>query len=390
MNYNFSKKVSELKPSVIREILKFTGMPGIIPFAAGNPAAEAFPTAAVEEISAKILRERPIDALQYSITEGYPKLRETVRNLMKKQDSVKDFDDVIITSGAQQVMNLSTQALCNEGDTIICESPSFIGSLNAFRSFNVKLRGVPLESDGMNLEELERALKEEPKARFIYVIANFQNPSGVTTSLEKRKAIYELAKRYKVLIVEDNPYGETRFEGEALPNIKSMDTDGIVIYAGSFSKVISPGLRVGYAIAPKEVIAKLTVCKQVSDVHTGIFGQLIVDSFVNDYDFDAHIAKIKEIYGRKSRLMMQALDTKCPALRYNKIQGGLFIWCDLPSGINMLDFAKEAVEKSVAVVPGNAFLMSENEPCNSIRLNFSTPSDEQIVSGVDILSGLLS
>lgn len=279
MEYSFSKKVSSLQPSAIREILKFTSMPGVISFAAGNPAPEAFPEKEVAQISANILATRPIDALQYSITEGYIPLRETVAQYMKTKHNVgKDFDKIIITAGAQQVMDLTTKALCNEGDTVICESPSFIGSLNAFRSYGVHLCGVPVESDGMNIEKLEQALKTEKNVRFIYTIPNFQNPSGVTMSLEKRKSVYELAKKYGVMILEDNPYGEIRFAGENVPCIKSLDTEGIVIYAGSFSKVLSPGMRVGYAIAPEAVIAKLTVCKQVSDVHTTIFTQIIPTS----------------------------------------------------------------------------------------------------------------
>lgn len=391
MQYNFSDKVSELKPSVIREILKFSSVPGMISFSAGNPAPEAFPKEQIGEISSKIFAENPIDALQYSITEGYPKLRQTVANMMKeKYDSFKDFDDILITSGAQQVMNLTTQSLCNEGDTVICESPSFIGSLNAFRSYNVKLCGVPVESDGMDIQALEEALKTEKNVKFIYTIPNFQNPSGVTMSLEKRKALYELAKKYSVIILEDNPYGETRFEGEDVPTIKSLDTEGLVIYAGSFSKVISPGLRVGYAIASKEILSKLTVCKQVSDVHTNIFSQIVIDEFINNYDYDAHISHIKEVYKKKSSLMMKQLDEKCAGLlEYNKVQGGLFIWCKLPDNVDMMSFCKEAVQRKVAVVPGNAFLMKESEPCSSFRINFSTPTDEQIVEGVEILSELL-
>ena len=220
------------------------------------------------------MRGIPIEALQYSITEGYTPLRNTLKKYMsEKYDSVKDFDELIITTGAQQVMELTTKSLCNEGDTILCEAPSFIGSLNAFRSYGVNLRGIPVDNDGINLEALETALKEEKKAKFLYVIPNFQNPSGVTMSLEKRKAVYALAKQYGVMILEDNPYGEVRFAGEPLPNIKSMDEEGIVIYAGSFSKVVSSGMRVGYAIAPTQVMQKIIVCKQVSDVHTTIWAQ---------------------------------------------------------------------------------------------------------------------
>ena len=238
MEYVVSDKVKTLKPSAIREIFKYAADPTVVSLSAGNPAPEAFPVKAIAEISAQILEENPIAALQYSFTEGYPPLKTAVWDYMTGKYGVgSENDDILITSGAQQVMDLFTKTTCNEGDTVICEAPSFIGSLNSFRSFNCRLCGIPLEHDGMNLEALEKALQTEKNVRFIYIIANFQNPSGVTTSLEKRKAIYELAKKYSVMILEDNPYGELRISGENVPCIKFLDTDGIVVYAGSFSKV---------------------------------------------------------------------------------------------------------------------------------------------------------
>ena len=249
MQFEFSDRISTLQPSAIREILKATSQPGVIPFAAGNPAPEAFPTEEVREITEKLLTERPIDCLQYGVTEGYTPLRERISTYMKQKHNIgRDFDSLLITSGAQQVMDLATKALCNEGDTVICEAPSFIGSLNCFRSYNAKLRGIPVQADGMDVDELERALQEEKNVRFIYTIPNFQNPAGVTMSLAKRRRVYELAKQYGVLIIEDNPYGDLRVAGEHVPAIKSFDEEGIVIYAGSFSKILSPGMRVGYAI----------------------------------------------------------------------------------------------------------------------------------------------
>lgn len=391
MNYNFANRVMGLQPSAIREILKFTSQPGVISFAAGNPAPDAFPAKEIEEISARIFKERPIDALQYSITEGYPALKATVKKFMSERfDSFKAHDEIIITAGAQQVMNLATMSLCNEGDCIICENPSFIGSLNAFRAFNVNLCGVPVEDDGMDLNALEEALKTQKNAKFIYIIPNFQNPSGIVTSLEKRKAIYELAKKYSVLILEDNPYGETRFEGENIPNIKSFDTDGIVIYAGTFSKIISPGMRVGYAIAAPEILAKMTVCKQVADVHTNIYSQIVIDEFMNNYDYDGHVNKIRDIYRKKSKIMMDILDEKCSDyVKYQKIQGGLFIWCKLPENVDMNAFCTTAVKNKVAVVPGSAFLPDESQISHCFRLNFSTPTDKQLCDGMEILADTL-
>lgn len=384
MEYTFSNRISSLKPSAIREILKATSQPGVIPFAAGNPSAQAFPVDEVKKISAEIFDNDPILALQYGITEGYEPLRNRILSHMKSKHNIsRDFDNIIITSGAQQVMDLASKVFLNEGDTVICETPSFIGSLNCFRSYNAKLYGIPVESDGMDVAKLEKALEENKNVKFIYTIPNFQNPSGVTMSLAKRKALYKLAKKYEVLILEDNPYGDLRVSGEDIPNIKSFDEDGIVIYCGSFSKILSPGLRVGYTIAPQSIIAKMTVGKQTSDVHTPIFNQLVVDRWMEKYDFEKHIEKIKGIYKSKLELMCSLVDEHLgDFVKYVRPEGGLFVWCELPEEIDMIEFCQKAVEKKVAVVPGTAFTMDENDKTNCFRMNFSTPSDEMIIEGM--------
>ena len=391
MEYILSDRVQTLKPSAIREIFKYAADPTVVSLSAGNPAPEAFPVDAIREISAKIFEENPIAALQYSVTEGYAPLRKAVGDYMKKTQNIgRDFDDLIITSGAQQVMDLITKSMVNEGDTVICEAPSFIGSLNSFRSYNARLCGIPLESDGMNTELLEKALQTEKNVHFIYIIANFQNPSGVTTSLEKRKKIYELAKKYNVMILEDNPYGDLRISGENIPSIKSFDEDGIVAYAGSFSKILSPGMRLGYVIAPKTVVQKMVVCKQGEDVHTNIWAQMVAYKFMTEYDFDGHLAKLREIYRKKANFCMDLLDKYIVPnkITYQRIDGGLFIWCKLPDGVDMADFCKQAVLRKVCVVPGNAFLTDEKEQCSSFRINFSTPTDEQLEKGIKILGEL--
>lgn len=392
MNYNFTQSIASLAPSAIREILKYSGVPGMISFAAGNPSPEAFPIKHIEKITKKILRNNPVAALQYSITEGYAPLRDTMKKYMsEKWNSFSDDDELIITSGAQQVMDLMTKAFVEKGDTIICEKPTFIGSLNAFRSYGANLVGVEVDNDGMNILSLEKALKENKNAKFIYTIPNFQNPSGVTMSYEKRKEVYSLAKKYGVLILEDNPYGEIRFAGENIPNIKSLDNEGLVVYAGSFSKVLSPGMRVGYAIANKQVIAKLTVCKQTSDVHTTALTQMITNEFMNTVDFEKHLQKIREIYRKKANLMMKLMDEEFDGkITYNKVEGGLFIWCKLPKNVDMMDFCTRAIkEKQVALVPGSAFLIDENEECHEFRTNYSTPTEEQLITGMQKLGELV-
>lgn len=389
MEYSFSDRVQALKPSAIREIFKYAADPEVVSLSAGNPSPEAFPIEEIKEISSRLLEENPIGVLQYSVTEGYPHLRETLKEYMKSHHNVgRDFDDILITTGAQQIMDLATKSLVNEGDVVITEAPSFIGSLNTFRSYNAKLVGVKIDDDGMNMEELEKALQTHKNARFIYTIPNFQNPSGITMSLEKRKKMYELAKKYNVLILEDNPYGDLRYSGEYIPCIKSFDDEGIVLYAGSMSKVISPGIRVAYVIAPKPIFQKMVVCKQGNDVHTNIWSQMVCNELMTKYDFDAHLEKLRNLYSKKAQFMMDLMDKYLVpmGITYAKITGGLFTMCTLPDYVDMQEFCKDAIKNKVCVVPGNAFLTDESEECHTFRVNFSTPTDEQLEKGIKLLA----
>lgn len=389
MDFSFAKRVQGLRPSAIREIFKYAADPEVVSLSAGNPAPEAFPVEAVRALSADILQQQPIAALQYSVTEGYPPLRAHLTAYMQQKHGIGHAgDDILITSGAQQAMEMVAKVLCNEGDVVICEAPSFIGSLNSFRSLGARLVGVEMDADGMNIPQLEAALQAHPQAKFIYTIPNFQNPSGITMSMEKRRQVYALARQYGVLVVEDNPYGDLRFAGEDVPAIKSLDEDGIVLYVGSFSKVLSPGMRVGYAIGPQALLQKMVVVKQGEDVHTNIWSQMICHRFMTEYDFEAHLASLREIYRHKAQLMMSLLDTYLVPLgvTYHPVQGGLFLWCDLPDGVDMPEFCKKAVqEHKVAVVPGNAFLVDESAPCGSFRINFSTPTDADMEKGIQRL-----
>lgn len=387
MVYQFSERVKSLKPSAIREILKNSSAPGIIPLSAGNPAPDAFPYDDIREISQGLLEDTPVEALQYSVTEGYTPLREHLREYMGEKHHVgTEADEVLITSGAQQVMDLLTKTLLNEGDTVLCEAPSFIGSLNTFRSYRARLRGIPMEPDGISIEGLSRALDTEKNIKYLYTIPNFQNPSGITMSLSKRQKVYELCREHGVLILEDNPYGDLRFAGEDLPSIKSFDQEGVVMYAGSFSKVISPGMRVGYAIGPKEVIQKMVVCKQGEDVHSNIWAQIVCHRFMTETDYEAHLDRLRGIYRRKSSVLIKALEEHfAPLITWSPFEGGLFAWCTLPENIDMLGFVRRAAERKVCVVPGTAFLTDESESCRSFRINFSTPTDEQLSEGVKVL-----
>jgi 2-aminoadipate transaminase len=393
----FSDRMSTLKPSVIREIFKYMADPAMISFAAGSPAPESFPVETIQRLTADILKKEPVAALQYSISEGYTPLREWIKSDLAKKSIFKSGDDdVIITSGAMQVMEVMTKLICNEGETIICEAPSFIGSLNTFRSYKAKLVGVEMDDEGISLEKLEAALKANPKTAFIYLIPTFQNPTGRTMSLERRKAVLELADKYRVLIIEDNPYGDLRFTGVDLPTLKELDTNRLVVYAGSFSKTLAPGLRVGFMCGAENIVQKAVVCIQASTVHTSILPQMLVHRFVSEpaaakgiSPFEAHIEKLQILYKDKCRLMLDCLKFNMPiSIDFTQPEGGLFIWGTLPAGSDMVGFCKKAVENKVAVVPGNAFLVDEGDPCDSFRLNFSCPSNEQIEKGVSTLSAI--
>lgn len=384
MNYDFSDKVKDMQPSAIREIFKFLSDPNMISLAAGNPSAASFPIEKIRAISEQIFLTCPVDALQYSVTEGYAPLRAQVAQRLKERFSIgTDSDDVIITTGGQQGIDLTAKVLCNEGDTVICENPSFIGALNAFRSYNTKLVGVDVEPDGINVEMLEKALRENPRTKLIYLIPTFQNPSGVTMSYEKRRAVMALAEKYNTVILEDNPYGELRFDGEDVPTLKSMDTNGRVLYCSSFSKILSAGMRVGFVCGNRELIQKIVVVKQVNDVHTNIFFQMLASKFIEIYGLDDHIASIRALYRAKSSLMVGELEKNFgDTLTFVRPQGGLFIWCTLPEGYDSALFTRRALENMVAVVAGNTFSPDKDAVSRSFRLNYSTPSDEQIIEGV--------
>ncbi|MBR4895600.1 MAG: PLP-dependent aminotransferase family protein [Clostridia bacterium] len=390
MEYKISDKLAALKPSAIREIFKSLSDPTIISFAAGNPSPLSFPVADLAALSADIFANQSTAALQYSVTEGYPPFRAAIAKRMKEKFGIgRDFDETIITTGGNQAVELCCKVMCNEGDVVVCENPSFIGALNAFRSNGAKTVGVPLRNDGIDPEELDRVLASTPNAKMLYLIPTFQNPAGITSTLENRKRVYEVAKKYGILIFEDNPYGELRFAGEDVPTYKSFDEDGLVMYCSSFSKILSAGMRIGYACGPAPVIQKMVVAKQVEDVHTNIFFQMLCYRYMTERDLDAHIVDIRKIYGAKAGLMLGELDKHMPkCVKYTRPEGGLFLWCTLPGGVSSADFVKEALARKVAVVPGTAFNCDPAAPSDSFRLNYSTPSDEDIVRGVGILGDL--
>lgn len=391
MEFKISDKMRNMKPSIIREILKQMSDPTLISFAGGNPAADSFPAEDIARFSDELLRQDPVAALQYSVSEGVPSVREAVRAFANRRERVaKENDGVLITSGSQQILDFAAKCLCNEGDVVAVENPAFLGAFNAFRSSGARLAGVPMEDDGVNLAALEAVFAAPEKPRFFYCIPNFQNPTGKTMSLAKRRAVYALAVRYGVSVLEDDPYGELRIAGEPVPSIKSMDTEGAVIYAGSFSKILCPGMRLAYCVCDKKLMAAFVVAKQCSDVHTNVWAQRVCEAMLTRTDMDAHIREIRKIYAAKAALMMEQLDEKCPQVRYTRPEGGMFIWGTLPEGADMPAFVRECLARKLALVPGNAFMVDEEAPCGSFRMNFSTPTPENIVKGVSVMAGVLA
>ncbi len=384
MEFEISNRMSTLRGSAIREIFKYAADPEVISLAGGNPAPELFPNEALAEIANEMLTQKPVLSLQYGVTEGYTPLREKIKERLKATESIgRNTDDVLVLSGGQQGLDLSTKLLVNEGDVVIVEEPSFIGALNAFRSYGASLKGVPMDDDGMNIEALERVIAENDNVKMIYTIPTFQNPMGTTMSLEKRKELYEIAKKHNIIIVEDNPYGELTFDGKKTPTIKSMDEEGIVIYCGSFSKILAPGLRIGFMCADKKIIAKATIAKQVTDVHTPMITQLMAYEFLCRHDIDELILKMRANYAHKCQTMLDAMEKYFPKdIYYTHPGGGLFIWCDLGNGIDTLALSKKAIEKKVVFVPGNTFMIDMDKPCSALRLNYSTMTDEKIIEGI--------
>lgn len=390
MNIEFSRRMQSVKASAIREILKATSNPDIISFAGGNPAAEAFPVDAIKEISQELFEEDPIGLLQYGITEGDKGFLEAASRFFNRNEQVtKPGDKIIVATGSQQIMDFAGKCLCNEGDYVVCEEPSFLGALNAFKASGALLRGVPFKDQQIDLEKLEEALSAQPTPKFMYLIPNYQNPMGTTMSLETRKKVLALAKKYGVLILEDNPYGDLRFAGDAIPSIKSLDDEGYIIYAASLSKIIAPGMRVACAIANEQIIEKFVVAKQSSDVHTNLWAQKVMARYLDDFDMDIHLERLQAIYRQKCELMLSEMDKHfAKSVTYTRPQGGMFIWVTLPDHVDVNAFVKEALSKNVAIVPGAAFMTDDTKECHAFRMNFSTPTNQKIVDGVKILGDM--
>lgn len=386
----FAQRMNDLKPSDIREVGKLIAKnPGTISFAGGLPDPALFPSEAMAKVTNKILTEKAGVALQYGFTLGRPALREKVAGLMAREGVTSTADNIMITTGSQQGLTLSTMVFLNPGDVVITENPSYLGALAAFDPYETKYLGVNGDKDGMFMDELEEKIKNTPNVKMIYVIPNFQNPTGRTWSLEKRKQLIDIANKYDLIIMEDNAYGEVRFEGERVPSIKSFDTEGRVIHLGSFSKVLSPGLRVAWVCVDKKLLPKFELVKYGCDLQSAELAQMQVEEFLENYDLDEHLAKINKVYKARRDLMIGVINEEFPKeAKYYYPEGGMFVWVELPAHMNTRELLKKAVEKKVAFVPGGSFY-PQNDCESSLRLNFSTMEDDKIISGMKILAEII-
>ena len=389
MNTNevrFSHRFDHVTGSAIREIFKIIAQPGMISFAGGNPSLNALPDALVSEICGYVLEHNGKQLLQYGATEGYPPFLESLKSYVQEQLHCS-VPAVLPVTGSTQAMDLLCKALIDPGDVILVENPSFLGNLQCMKLYQAEI--VPLDSDenGILTEDLEEKIcMYHPK--MLYTIPTFQNPSGRTLSLERRKKIAELANQYHMIVAEDDPYRDLRYRGNDLPAIKSFDADGWVMFLGSFSKIISPGLRVGYIAGETEIIRKCTVGKQSTDVHTANLNQAVVDQFLRRNLLPDHIRSIRAEYGTKMQLMLDELETFPESVRFTRPEGGLFIWVELPESLDAVSLLPKAIERKVAYVPGTHFCVGGGH-LNTLRLNFSNSTEDQIHSGMRALKEII-
>ncbi|PAL11229.1 aminotransferase-like domain-containing protein [Peribacillus simplex] len=389
MKNKFAERARLVKSSETREILKVTERPEVISFAGGLPDPELFPVENLKNACNAVLDEEGAASLQYGTTEGYIPLREAISQRMKGIGINSTIENVLITSGSQQAIDLTGRLFINEGDTIICESPTYLAAINAFKSYDAKFVEVVMDDDGMVMDELEKKLNNHPDTKFIYTIPDFQNPTGRTLKLERRKRMIELANQYDVLIVEDNPYGAVRFAGEELPPVKHFDTENRVIYLSTFSKIFTPGLRLGWICAEESFIEKYVAFKQTADLHTDSLAQRITAKYMEIYDMEEHIKKIKAVYKTKCTEMMRSMKEFFPKnLSYRKPEGGLFIWVELPEGMDSTHILTECLKNNVACVPGTPFFPNGTQK-NTLRLNYSNMSNEKIIEGIKRMGEVL-
>lgn len=391
MALHLARRMASIKESEIREILKVTQQPDVISFAGGLPAPELFPVEAIDRVQHLVLQESGTKALQYTTTEGFAPLRSWIADRMnQKMGTSFDEDNILITHGSQQGLDLSGKVFLDEGDVVVCESPTYLAAISAFKAYGCSFIEIATEQDGMDMNHLEKILQQNEKVKLIYVIPTFQNPTGKTWGLEKRKKLAWMAAQYNVAVIEDNPYGELRYEGEHLPSVKSFDQTGHVLCTGSFSKIFCPGFRIGWIAGDKHLIAKYVLIKQGTDLQCNTVAQMVIAKYLELYNIDTHIQKIVEVYKRRRDVALNALDQYFPdTVQFTRPEGGLFTWMELPEGISTREILELSLVQKIAFVPGGSFFPN-NPKENTLRLNFSNMPEDKIQQGLEKLGSIVS
>ncbi len=380
LNWIFSVRAQEMKSSAIREILKITERPDVISFAGGLPAPELFPIESLKKACEKVLDNYGPKALQYSLTMGVLPLRQILAEKLSPKGMALTEENIFITGGSQQGLDLAGRVFLDKGSVLICESPTYLGAIQAFNAYKPQYITVDMDKEGMMVEQLEENIKKY-KPRFIYVVSNFQNPSGITLSYQRRKHLVKLAQEYYIPIIDDNPYGDLRYVGEDVPSLKSLGGD-LVIELGTCSKIVSPGLRIGWVIASTEVMSMFERMKQGADLHTNTFAQYVFYEYIKAGNLNRHIQEIKAAYSERRDVMIEALKEHFPEnVTWVEPEGGLFLWVKLPREVSATALLDEAVKQKVAYVPGKPFYPYEDKD-NTLRLNFSNANPEMIREGI--------
>lgn len=387
---DYADRVATLSGSAVREILKLTQQPDMISFGGGMPSEDAFPTEDLKRIMNGIVADLGGEVLQYGVTEGYLPLREEIVKMMAAKGVQAKADDVLITSGSQQGIDLVARAFLNKGDKVIVESPTYLSAIQVFKLYEADLIPVAVDEDGILPGELQKIFDTYGEAvKLVYMVPTFQNPTGKAMPLARRQEILSIINQQKVVLIEDDPYGDLRYSGEAIPTFASLDKEGQVLYLGSFSKVVAPGLRVGYAIADEAILSKMVIGKQANDVHTPMFSQMVIAQYLKEGLLPGHLAEINAMYRQKRDEMLKCLDAYMPAgVKWTHPDGGLFIWLELPEGMNSNDLFMEAVKEKVAFVAGDSFF-AHGEVKNAMRLNFSNATWENIEIGIRKLAEVI-
>jgi 2-aminoadipate transaminase len=390
MTARFAHRLDGMKASEIRELLKITQRLEVISFAGGLPAPELFPVEDLKVVMAGVLDREGARALQYSTTEGHPGLREAIAQRLRSRLGIAvEASGILITSGSQQGLDLTGKVFLDDEDEVLCESPTYLGAINAFRAYRPRFVEVPTDDDGMVPAELERSIAGCRSPKLLYVVPNFQNPSGRTWSLERRHAVLDAAARHGLVVIEDDPYGQLCYEGTTPPALASLAGAAPVIYLGTFSKIFCPGMRIGWLAAPREIYEKYAVVKQGADLHTSTLAQHEILAYLERFDLDAGIERICKVYRRRRDAMLSALESGFPpGVSWTRPRGGLFLWVTLPEGVSAREALVLALERNVAFVPGGSFFPNGGHE-NTLRLNFSNMPEDRIAEGIARLGGVL-